>query len=158
LRGLLVVGGIVALLLLVYWLKNRPEEPIVQPLPTAAATAEAVVTLPALPTAQASIESQIQAYLDAHQPMLVFFHSQTCHSCQVMVERVAQVYPDFDDRVALVDVDVYAPQNQNLVMRAQIRSIPTMVFVTRDGEGQAFIGPMEVSDLTEQLQRIAGAE
>ena len=159
LRGLLMIGGVVVLLVLVYWFKNRPADASLPPVPTLAVPAEAAaVTMPPLPTAEASIETQLQAYLDAHQPMLVFFHSQTCESCQLMSERLEQVYPDFADRVALVDVDVYAPQNQNLVMRAQIRSIPTMVFVTPDGEGQSFIGPMEVTDLVEQLKRISGAE
>lgn len=158
LRGLLIVGGVVVLLVLVYWFKNRPTASL-PPVPTIAVPAEAaVVTMPPLPTAEGSIETQLQAYLDAHQPMLVFFHSQTCESCRLMSERLEQVYPDFADRVALVDVDVYAPQNQNLVMRAQIRSIPTMVFVTPDGEGQSFIGPMEVTDLVKQLKRISGAE
>ena len=69
----------------------------------------------------------------------------------VMMETVDQVYPEFKQDVALVDVNVYDPQNENLLRRGGIYSIPTLVFIDRNGASQVSIGVIEAEALRQQL-------
>jgi len=86
----------------------------------------------------------------------VFFHSNNCMQCIRMIEIVEQVYPDFSESVPLVDVNVYDERNGDLLQRAGIRFIPTLVFVDRTGQRQEHVGVMEPDALREQLQQLAG--
>lgn len=131
---ILVLAGIVLLVAVVWVIKNQPVEP------TAAAS-----------PADASAEELLDFYLAEGKPTLTFFHSNTCHSCIVMMEIVAQVYPEFEDTVGLVDVDVYDSNNNSLLRRAGIQSIPTLVFIDRHGEGQVSIGVIDSDQLRQQL-------
>jgi len=69
-----------------------------------------------------------------------------------MMATVAQVYPEFKDNLALVDVDVYDSQNANLLRRARINSIPTLVFIDRKGQVKVSIGVMQADQLRTQLR------
>ena len=102
-------------------------------------------------SADESPEVQFDWYLQEEKPIFAFFHSTNCHSCIVMMETVAQVYPEFKDDVALVDVDVYDSQNEHLLQRAGITSIPTLVLIDRKGQGTVSIGVMEAGQLRQQL-------
>lgn len=119
---------------------------------------EAVTNSPEkeLPVVNTPPESQFDQHLAAGKPIVAFFHSNDCVQCVKMIEVVEQVYPDFAARVALVDVNVYDRQDQNLLRRTGIRAIPTMIFIDAAGQGQAVIGQMAVGDFRGQLQRISG--
>ncbi|RMF04576.1 MAG: thioredoxin [Chloroflexi bacterium] len=108
------------------------------------------------PVANVAPEAQLDQHLAAGRPVLAFFHSNDCVQCVKMIAVVEQVYPDFADTVALVDVNVYDHQNQNLLRRAGIRAIPTMIFIDADGHGQGVIGLMEPDAFRNQLQQISG--
>jgi len=69
-----------------------------------------------------------------------------------MMEIVAQVQPEFKEQVALVDVDVYNEQNNNLLRRFSIRSIPTQVFIDRHGQKKVIIGVIAPAQLRQYLQ------
>lgn len=101
-------------------------------------------------------EAQLDRLLAAGEPAFVFFHSNNCYQCIRMIEIVEQVYPDFFESVPLVDVNVYDERNRNLLQRAGLRYIPTLVFVDRAGQGETYVGVMEADALREQLQRLAG--
>jgi len=77
--------------------------------------------------------------LAAGQPTLAFFHSNNCVECTKMIEIVADVYPEFQDSVALVDVDVYDPQNRALLQQARVQYIPTLIFYNTSGEESEFV-------------------
>ena len=72
-----------------------------------------------------------------------------------MTEIVQQVYPDFADAVALVDVNVYDERNRDLLQRAGIRVIPTLIFIDRTGQGQGYTGVMEPDALRAELETLA---
>ena len=105
-----------------------------------------------------SPEAQLDTLLTERQPVLAFFHSDTCYQCVQMTGIVGQVYPEFADSVALVDVNVYDERNGNLLRRAGIRVIPTMIFFDRQGRGQVAMGVMQPDQLRQQLQRISEAQ
>jgi thiol:disulfide interchange protein len=128
---ILILAGIVILVAVVFLLKNQPQET-------------------AVPVDE-SAEAQLDRYLLEGRPTFAFFHSNNCHSCIVMMETVAQVYPEFQDSIGLVDVDVYDPENGMLLERAGIRTIPTLAFINRKGEGLVAMGVMEAGELRQQL-------
>lgn len=100
---------------------------------------------------------QLDYYLSERKPTLAFFHSNNCYSCLVMVEMVELIHPEFAEEVALVDIDVYDPRNQDLLRKAGITTIPTMVFLSSKGEAEVIMGIMEEDQLRQQLQNIRGA-
>jgi thioredoxin-like negative regulator of GroEL len=101
-------------------------------------------------------EVQLEQALEAKQPVLAFFHSYTCYQCKVMMDVVADVYPEFSEEVVLVDVDVYDNQNGNLLRRARIRTIPTVILFDRTGEGQIFLGVIAPDQLRQHMNLISG--
>ncbi len=82
-----IIAGIVLIVAVLFLVKNQPSQ-------SAAPTGE-------------SPEAQMDRYLEEEKPIFAFFHSTDCHSCIVMMETVDQVYPEFKEDVALVDVNVY---------------------------------------------------
>ena len=73
-----------------------------------------------------------------------------------MMGRVYQIYPEFEGSIALVDIDVYDSQNTNLLRRASIHTIPTLVFIDQKGQKKVSIGVMEEDQLRQQLQALKG--
>ena len=102
-------------------------------------------------TANQTAETLLDQYLEEGKPTFVFFHSNNCQSCIDMIAIVDQVYPEFEDKIALVDVNVYDSANQDLLRRANIYSIPTQVFIDRAGEGKVTMGVMTPEDFRTQL-------
>jgi thiol-disulfide isomerase/thioredoxin len=123
----------------------------------AKAQPSAPTSVPSVPAAVESPEVILDRALAAKQPTLAFFHSLTCDSCVEMTAIVEQVYPEFKDSIALVDVNVYDNRNQSLLQRAGIRAIPTLVFIDSAGQGQMFMGVMEAAQLRQTLQTLAGS-
>lgn len=102
-------------------------------------------------------EEQLEMYMEEGIPVFLFVHSNSCQSCLDMMAVVDAVYPEFKEDVALVDVNVYDPANQNLLQRAQIRSIPTQVFLNPTGQGRVMIGVMTPEALRVELTALAEA-
>jgi thiol:disulfide interchange protein len=100
-------------------------------------------------------EVQLAQALEAGRPTFAFYHSLDCVPCKQMMATVDQVYPQYADRVVLVDVNVYDSWNRPLLSTARIRSIPTMVFYNYAGEQQTVIGVMEVDQLRQMLATIS---
>jgi len=117
-------------------------------------TAEAAVL--AQPTPALLPEAQLDQLLAAGEPAFVFFHSNNCVQCIRMIEIVEQVYPEFSESAPLVDVNVYDERNGNLLQRAGLRYIPTLIFIDRAGQAQGHVGVMEPEALREQLLKLAG--
>ena len=101
-------------------------------------------------------EVALDRALAASQPTLAFFHSMTCDSCIEMTAIVAAVYPEFEGKVTLVDVDVYEDRNEALLSRARIVSIPTLVLFDRAETSQWYPGVMDADLLRQRLQALAG--
>jgi len=176
--ALLGVALLVAAILIV---KNRPSDPpavaesepqVTATLPEAVGQTQAPAEMEPVgsqaaataPGVQASAEAdespevQLERFLIAGKPTLAFFHSNNCVQCIKMMEVVAEVYPEFDDSVALVDVNVYDKASSRLLQRAQIRAIPTQIFFDRTGQGRVVMGAMTPDQFREQLRTLAGGQ
>lgn len=133
---ILILAGIALIIAVILMVKNQGSQATVSPA--------------------ISAEAQLDEYLADGKPTFVFFHSNNCQSCLDMIAVVEQVYPEFKDQVALVDVNVYDSANQNLLQRAKINTIPTQVFIDASGQGMVTLGVMTVENLRQQLQALAG--
>lgn len=101
-------------------------------------------------------DALLEQALAAGHPVLVFYHSLDCHSCVEMMEVVAEVYPEFEATVDLVDVNVYDPSSEAVIRWGGIRYIPTLVFVDRGGGREVKVGTMTLEALQEGLGALGG--
>jgi thiol:disulfide interchange protein len=102
----------------------------------------------------ALLEAQLDRALHDGQPAVVFLHSLNCVACKEMMQTVADVYPDYQDSIALIDVDIYDQGNDNLIRREQLQSIPTLVFYNQEGSRQVFIGAMPSAQFRDTLAQL----
>ena len=110
------------------------------------------------PTTSALPEEQRANALAAGKPTFIFLHSLDCIPCKEMMEIVAQVYPEYDNKVVIVDVDVYADENAGLLRAEMVRAIPTLVFYDRSGQRRVYVGVMESAQLHQTLLGLAGGQ
>jgi thiol:disulfide interchange protein len=129
---LLILAGIALLLIAVFALKSGGDS-------SASAT---------------SLESQLDQALEDGRPIFVFLHSLDCVPCKEMMGTVAQVYPEFQNFVVLIDVDIYQQSNANLIRRERLQSIPTLVFYDAQGIRQVFIGAMPPEQFRDALTQL----
>lgn len=129
----LILAGIALLLVAVFTLKNNDSSSV----------------------SAASLESQLDEALAARRPTFVFLHSLDCIPCKAMMDVVAEVYPEFQDSIVLIDVDVYDQSNQNLMRRERLQSIPTLVFYDEQGRRQVYIGAMQPDQFRDVMTQLA---
>lgn len=101
------------------------------------------------------LEAQLDQALKDGRPTFVFLHSLDCIPCKEMMSVVADVYPEFQDSIVLVDVDVYDQNNQNILRRERLQSIPTLVFYDSQGTRRAFIGVMPADQFRAVMTQLA---
>lgn len=134
---ILALGGLGLLVLAVILVKSHPFEET---------RAQIADILP---------QEQLAQVLQAGQPTLAFFHSNTCQQCIEMIEIVGDVYPEFSTSVALVDVNVYDEQNAALLKEVRLQFIPTLIFYDQNGKSELFVGVMPAEQLRQRLASLA---
>ena len=136
---LTIVGVVILVAVFILMVKDKPQ---------AAATGSSS----ALP------QAQLDRAIQAGKPALAFYHSNSCDQCIIMIDIVEQVYPEFSKTVALVDVNVYDPENEALLRSARIQFIPTLVFYNAQGQADTHVGVMEAGVLQTRLTELGGAQ
>jgi len=130
---LLILGGIALLLIAVFALKSGNDTP----------------------ASTASLEARLDQALKDGRPTFVFLHSLDCIPCKEMMGTVAEVYPDYQDSVVLIDVDVYEKSNANILRRERLQSIPTLVFYNAQGDRLVLIGAIPSDQFRDVLTTLA---
>ena len=140
-----VVAAVVILVGLVFFLKSRDAG-----RPTVAASQSIATGSPIAAEGQAQATAALiheQLAARPGQPTVLTggttarllaqaFHSNNCKQCLTMMEVVEQVYPEFANSVALVDVNVYDERNAALLQQARIRAIPSQIDRRGTGTGR----------------------
>ena len=132
---LLIVGGLALLLIAVFALKNGGS-----------------------PASTANLEAELDQALQQGRPTFVFLHSLECIPCKEMMGTVAKVYPEFQDSVVLIDVNIYDESNANLLRRENLQSIPTLVFYDAKGKRQMMIGAMPPDQFRQTLTQLTAGQ
>jgi len=129
---LLILGGVFLLLIAIFVLRSGNDSS----------------------ASSALLEAQLDQALNDGRPTFVFLHSLDCIPCKAMMQTVADVYPDFQDSVVLIDVDVYDQHNASILRREQLQSIPTLVFYDAQGNRQVIIGAIPAEQFRDQLTQL----
>lgn len=148
---ILAIVGVLLVVVIIIIVKNYKSSVATNPDQVAPATKVVNNLLP-----PGTPEEQVDWSIENNQAAFVFFHSNNCQSCIDMMAIVDEVYPEFQDSVALIDVNVYDETNQNLLRRGGINTIPTQLFLDSTGTGKIALGVMSQDQLREQLAVIAG--
>ena len=130
----LILVGLVLIVAIIFLLKNESKPALSADMPP---------------------EEQLAAALQTNWPTFVFLHSTDCIPCQEMMGIVDQVYPEFEESVALVDVNVYDQRNVALMRSEGLQVIPTLVFYDHQGARQTHVGVMEPTQFRKTLQSLA---
>ena len=92
-------------------------------------------------------------------PVLLNFHGKGCIPCEQMGRNLDEVKNEFEGKVKFVIVDVYDPSEYNLCMDYGIETIPTTVFLRRDGTVfKGYIGVMTPDEIRAQLNALLEAK
>jgi thiol-disulfide isomerase/thioredoxin len=100
-------------------------------------------------------EAQLQRALASAKPILAFYHSTTCEQCKNMMKAMDEAYPEFADKIVLVDVNVYEEYNTEMVEEAGILTIPALIVYDRSGQQQLYIGSLDAQFLREIMQQLS---
>ena len=74
-------------------------------------------------------------------------------SAAPMLKRLAEQY---EGRVKVLKVDV--DKNQALAAAARIQSIPTLFFITKDGDIERIVGGLPYQELVRMAEKISSSE
>jgi thioredoxin-like negative regulator of GroEL len=160
------VVGVLALIVIVLVLKETipsatssvESDASMTPTLSTESEVEPIRNVSLAPAAEEAPEAHLQRMLAEGYPILAFFHSTTCYQCTEMTRIVGEVYPDFENEVALVAVNVYDERNQSLLQQAGIRVIPTLIFVDRSGSAQGFTGIIPAEQVRAVLTSISSGD
>lgn len=157
-KNLLIIAVVLLSIGLIILLKFKPLGSVTpEATETLMAQTAEVTTTPTVGLSfNGTPEEQVDHYMEVGQAAFVFFHSDNCQSCIDMMGVVDEVYPEFQEVLPIVDVNVYDPLNQNLLSRARVTGIPTQLFLAADGSGKISVGVMSPEQLREQLNLLAG--
>ncbi len=85
-------------------------------------------------------------------PVIIDFYATWCGPCQGMAPLLKRLAQDYENRIKVLKVDV--DKNQALAMAARIQSIPTLFFITKDGDIERQVGALPYQELTRLAERI----
>lgn len=136
LRSWLIVLGVIAFVTLVGLLKNRID------------MRQWLYTEP--------VTARLEQLRADSAPVVVYFHSPDCSSCEQVQASLDEVYPEFKDSVALLDLDVTNLRYRDLVNQAGVQTAPTLLLVNAAGEEKLIVGEISPQDLRAELASLAG--
>jgi len=115
-------------------------------------------TLPGAESGSRSAQEKLDDLMSEGKPVMVFFYSDACRSCQELKAVMNEVYPDFQNSVALVEVNVYEEENQELVEQTGVQITPTTLFIDASGHKLLVPETMTAEELRARLAVLAGGQ
>ena len=87
-------------------------------------------------------------------PVIIDFYATWCGPCQALSPMVKRLAEEYEGKIKVLKVDVDA--NQALAAAARIMSIPTLFFITKDGEIERHVGGLPYQELVSRAERLLG--
>ena len=87
-------------------------------------------------------------------PVIIGFYATWCGPCQALAPMLKRLADEYEGRVIVLKVDV--DKNQELAMAARIMSIPTLFFITKDGDIERIVGGLPYQELVRMAEKISG--
>ena len=86
-------------------------------------------------------------------PVIIDFYATWCSPCQALAPMLKRLADEYEGRVKVLKVDV--DKNQELAMAARIMSIPTLFFITKDGDIERIVGGLPYQELVRMAEKIS---
>lgn len=86
-------------------------------------------------------------------PVIIDFYATWCGPCQALAPMLKRLSGEYEGRVKVLKVDV--DKNQELAMAARIMSIPTLFFITKDGDIERVVGGLPYQELVRMAENIS---
>ena len=97
----------------------------------------------------------LDSVLGNGRPTLADFGWRTCIPCKAMKPILEELAVEYKDRLNVVIVEVYDPEQEKLVTRYGIRAIPTQIFFTADGKEVARnLGYIDKDSILKILEKV----
>ncbi|WP_301186827.1 thioredoxin [Paramuribaculum intestinale] len=89
-------------------------------------------------------------------PVIIDFYAEWCGPCRMLAPEIERLADEYQGRVKVLKVDV--DKNTPLAAAASIRSIPTLFFISIDGEIERHTGLLPYAELSKKADAlISGA-
>ena len=86
--------------------------------------------------------------------VLVDFFASWCRPCRMQTPILEQIAPDFEGRAKIVKVDT--DQSQDIAVKFDIQSIPTLFILKNGAKVEQFVGTQQAETLRAALERAIG--
>ena len=86
-------------------------------------------------------------------PVIIDFYATWCGPCHALAPMLKRLADEYEGRVKVLKVDV--DKNQELAMAARIMSIPTLFFITKDGDIERVVGGLPYQELMRMAEKIS---
>jgi thioredoxin len=85
-------------------------------------------------------------------PVVIDFYATWCGPCKALMPHIERLAKEYEGCVKVLKVDV--DKNEALAAQADIRTIPTLFFIDKDGNIQRSIGGMPYSELEKRVEAL----
>lgn len=85
-------------------------------------------------------------------PVIIDFYATWCGPCQTLSPMLQRLAREYEGKLKVIKVDV--DKNRALAEAARIQSIPTLFFITKDGQIERQVGLLPYPELTKMAERI----
>lgn len=85
-------------------------------------------------------------------PVIIDFYATWCGPCQTLSPMLQRLAREYEGKLKVIKIDV--DKNRALAEAARIQSIPTLFFITRDGQIERQVGLLPYPELTKMAERI----
>lgn len=86
------------------------------------------------------------------RPVLIDFYATWCGPCKATAPNVEKIAEEYDGKVDVYKVDV--DQQQELAAVFGVQSIPTLLFIPKDGTPTKNVGAMSYAQLKEAVNQV----
>ena len=91
---------------------------------------------------------------DGSRPVLVDFHAEWCGPCKAMAPAIDELAAEMSDSLTVARVDI--DKNQELAVKYNIGSIPTLMVFVGGQQAAMRVGAMGKSELKDWVAQAAG--
>jgi thioredoxin 1 len=85
-------------------------------------------------------------------PCLIDFYADWCGPCKMVAPILEELSKEYDGKINIYKIDTEA--EQELSMAFGIRSIPSMLFVPKDGQPQMAVGALPKDSLKQAINEV----
>ncbi len=92
---------------------------------------------------------------DASQGVVILdFWAEWCGPCKIMAPILHEIEHDYGSKITIKEIDVDAAENQDLVNKYQVMSIPTYIFLNNGEVADHMIGAQAKEVMVKKIENL----